>query len=409
MEAIRQWALGLLVTLCACASGAVTHAAAQDARAPDAAPPAPSSPLPDVHGAPMSPTMSAGGGSPPATPPTAATPRDSSSWNALPILSYSRETELAFGGFAVRYFRIGDAPPESRPSFLAAAVTISTRAQVFADVYPELWWDHERWLVSGQLAYRRIPDYFFGIGNDTRAADREQYTLHTFWSRFDLRYRAWKALFVGARHELQWHELRDLEHAPLLSSGTVRGAEGGVRHGVGPTLVWDSRDNTLAPHGGLYYQASFLVFGGFLGSDYDYARLTLDARHYLALAPTQTLAVEVFLDALAGDVPFNQLAQLGGVVRMRGYYEGQYRDKSYAMAQVEYRVMPLFWRLGAVVFAGLGEVSERWRDFSLEGLKWAVGAGLRYALNVEERIHVRLDAGVGPGTWGVDVNILEAF
>jgi hypothetical protein len=404
----------LLVALLAGASAAVMRAPsvqAQAAHAPDAGTPAPSpsSPLPDVYGAPMAPTISEGTGSPPATPPTAATPRESSSWNALPILSYSRETELAFGAFGVVYFRLGDAPPESRPSFFGGTATFTTRAQIFVDTYPELWWDHERWMLSGQVAYRRSPEYFFGIGNDTHADAREPYTLHTFWSRFDLRYRAWKALFVGARHEFQWHELRNLDHAPLLAAGTIRGAEGGWRHGIGPTLVWDSRDNTLAARSGVYYQVSFLAYGGFLGSDYDYARLTLDARHYISLAPEHTLAFELFLDALAGDVPFNQLAQLGGSARMRGYYEGQFRDKTYAMAQVEYRLMPLFWRIGVVVFAGVGEVAERWRDFSFEGLKWAVGVGLRYALNVEERIHVRLDVGVGPSTWGLNVTILEAF
>ena len=112
---------------------------------------------------------------------------------------------------------------------------------------------------------------------------------------------------------------------------------------------------------------------------------------------------------MAGDVPFNQLAQLGGVARMRGYFEGQYRDKTYAMTQVEYRIMPLFWRLGAVLFAGIGEVAGRFRDFDLAHLKVSVGAGLRYALDPAERIHIRVDAGVGPGTWGLAVNVLEAF
>lgn len=388
---------------------ATQETTAQDTAEPAAEAAEPSSPVPDVHGAPMSPTMSAGSGAPPATPPTAATERESSSWNALPLVSYSRETQFAFGGFGVAYFRVGDSAPNTSPSFIAAAAMVTTRAQVLVDLYPELWLDDERWLTTGQIAYRRFPDFFFGVGNETREEDRETYTLHSVWTRFDLRYRAWRSLFIGARHESQWHELLELGEAPLLSSGNVRGAEGGFRQGIGPMLVWDSRDNTLSARSGLYYQASFMVFGSFLGSDYDYARLTIDARHYVSLAEAHTLAVEVFVDAMSGDVPFNQLAQLGGVSRMRGFYEGQYRDKTYAMAQLEYRVMPLFWRIGGVLFASIGEVAERWRDFSVDGLKWAVGAGLRYALNVEERIHVRVDVGVGPGTWGLYVNVLEAF
>lgn len=390
----RRPTLALLLVVVACAPSAVARA--QAPQAADGGVPTPDAATPTT----VSPDAGAQ-----LAPPT----RESSSWDAFPLLSYSRETQVALGGFGVTYFRIGDAPPESRPSYLAGDVVVTTRAQVLVDVFPVLWWDDEHWFVTGQIAYRRYPDDFYGIGNDTRPEDKETYTLHGISTRFDLRYRAWKSLFIGARHEFQWHELIELDDAPMLAAGNIRGSEGGFRNGIGPTLVWDSRDNTQSARSGLYYQASFLVYGGFLGSDYDYARLTLDAAHYLALGERHTLAFQVFIDAMAGDVPFNQLALLGGISRMRGYYEGQYRDKTYAMAQLEYRMMPIFWRIGAVVFAGIGEVAERWRDFRWDRLRWAVGAGLRFALNVEERINIRVDVGVGPGTWGLYVNVLEAF
>lgn len=386
----RELASALLTALLLCASGSVARAqATDDADASVAA--SPTEPPPTT------------------TQPVEPPAREASSWNAFPLVSYSRETQFAFGGFAVGYFRIGDAAPDSRPSYIAGDAIVTTRGQVLVDVFPVLWWDDEHWFVTGQVAYRRYPDYFFGIGNDTRAQDQEIYTLHSVSTRFDFRYRARKSVFIGMRHEFQWHELIELGAAPLLSAGNVRGAEGGFRNGFGPMLVFDSRDNTQSARSGLYYQASFLVFADFLGSDYEYARFTLDAAHYIPLAARHTLAFELFVDMVAGDVPFNQLPLLGGISRMRGFYEGQYRDKTYAMVQLEYRVMPILWRFGAVAFVGLGEVAERWRDFRADALKWAVGGGLRYALNVEERINIRLDIGVGPHTWGLYVNVLEAF
>jgi outer membrane protein assembly factor BamA len=127
------------------------------------------------------------------------------------------------------------------------------------------------------------------------------------------------------------------------------------------------------------------------------------------LGAAHSLAFEGFLDVTAGEVPFHQLPMLGGVSRMRGYYEGQYRDRTYAMVQAEYRWMPAFWRVGFVAFVGVGEVWNRWSDAGSGTPKVAAGLGVRYALNVPERIHVRLDVGVGPGTWGLYVNVLEAF
>ena len=416
MRSPRHCAIGFGAALVVCAMSATARAQDASVRSADAGVAAPQS----ANEHPAGPHSADDGVTPQsadvATPQNAdsdtaavAALPESSSWSAVPLVSYARETEFAFGGFGVVYFRLGDSAPTSRPSFVAADAMVTTRGQILADIFPELWWDDEHWVVTGQVAYRRFPDYFFGVGNDTREEDRESYTLHSVWTRFDLRYRAWKSLFVGARHQAQWHELLELDDAPLLSSGNVRGAEGGFRQALGPLLIWDSRDSTLSARSGLYYELSFLVSGSFLGSDYDYARFTLDANHYVSITDTQTLAVEVFVDAMAGDVPFNQLAQLGGVFRMRGFYEGQYRDKTYVMTQVEYRFMPLFWRIGGVLFAGLGEVAERWRDFSFDGLKWAVGAGLRYALSVEERIYIRVDVGVGPDTWGLYVNVREAF
>jgi outer membrane protein assembly factor BamA len=371
--------------------------------------------LPDPGSVAVSPTAQSGAtGSAASTSPTVlgtaqAPPREASSWNALPLLSYARETGLAVGGFGVVYFRVGGAPAESRPSYVAAAAMVTTRLQVLVDVYPEIWWDDERWLVTAQVAYRRFPDYFFGVGNQTREADRELYTLHSVWARTDVRRKLWGGLFAGLRHEVQWHELLELGRAPLLTSGTVRGAEGGTRHGLGPTLVWDTRDNTLSATRGTYVQSSLLVFDGLLGSAWDYVRFTLDARQYVSLAPTHSLAFEAFLDVTGGDVPFHQLPMLGGVSRMRGYYEGQYRDRTYAMAQAEYRWMPAFWRVGFVAFVGVGDVWNRWRDARWDTVKVAAGLGIRYALNVPERIHVRLDVGFGPDTWGLYVNVLEAF
>ena len=94
---------------------------------------------------------------------------------------------------------------------------------------------------------------------------------------------------------------------------------------------------------------------------------------------------------------------------MRGYYLGRYRDRNMITAQAEYRA-PLFWRFGAVVFAGFGDVSDSVTAFRLDRFKYSLGCGVRFMFDARERINARIDAGFGKdGNAGVYAMVLEAF
>lgn len=94
---------------------------------------------------------------------------------------------------------------------------------------------------------------------------------------------------------------------------------------------------------------------------------------------------------------------------MRGHYEGRYRDIDMLVTQAEYRVVPVWWRFGLVGFVGFGDVSDRLVHFRLDDTKYSVGWGIRYVLNRDEGITIRLDVGYCDDQSGVYLNILEAF
>ena len=71
--------------------------------------------------------------------------------------------------------------------------------------------------------------------------------------------------------------------------------------------------------------------------------------------------------------------------------------------------MPVWWRLGFVVFAGVGEVTERLDNFSLSDPKYAVGFGIRFLLFSKEKITIRQDFGFGKGSSGDYLDLNEAF
>jgi hypothetical protein len=103
------------------------------------------------------------------------------------------------------------------------------------------------------------------------------------------------------------------------------------------------------------------------------------------------------------------MGMLGGESGLRGYYLGRYRDNGLVCVQVEYRWVPVFWRLGLAGFVGLGEVADRPDHFTVEGLKPAGGLGLRLVPDAAARLHVRLDFAFGERSSGIYQTAGEAF
>ena len=352
-----------------------------------------------------------------------------SGWDVLPIISYAPETSLAFGAYGDTYFRIGHATEDSRPSYVAAAVVYTTLNQVMVDLYPEIWLDGDRFLLRAQPSYRRMPDFFYGIGNKNPKSNEEAFTLHYYSHEIEFRTRVYGHFFVGPREEFQVQELLSAVPGGQLLHGDIPGTEKGYRSGFGAVFLYDSRDSTLYPHRGGYHELLVMTFQPWMGSSWQYSRVNADLRQYIPLFGNHVLAAELFTDFNAGNVPFNQLAMIGGANRERGYFEGRFRDKNAVSFQAEYRIVPLYCpvhdgvsnvsnehsklydpcRFGIVAYAGIGEVFDRFEHFRMNGLHWSVGGGLRYALNPAEHVHVRLDVGVGADSWGLYVNVLEAF
>jgi outer membrane protein assembly factor BamA len=156
-------------------------------------------------------------------------------------------------------------------------------------------------------------------------------------------------------------------------------------------------------------QFYFDQFAPILGSNYLYTSYVLDLRRFLRIYRNQVLALQVLGNFNVGEVPLRSLAMLGGSSTMRGYYAGRFRDKNAGLLQAEYRV-PLFWRLGAVGFADMGNVGPELSEVNLQQFKYSYGGGLRVALNQQEKLNLRLDYGIAKGrSNGFYLQLGEAF
>ena len=195
----------------------------------------------------------------------------------------------------------------------------------------------------------------------------------------------------------------------LRTNPNVLGSRGSFVTGLGFRFIYDSRDNYLSTHRGAYAAVQGMFYAQALGGTNSYSLFTVDLRKYFPLWFGHVLGVQAWGASSYWDVPFSHLPALGGQFRMRGYFEGRFRDNNAFITQIEYR-FPIVWRFGGVGFGSAGMVAPSLLDFKLKDMKGAAGGGLRFMFDKDERLNGRFDVGVSnEGEANFYIQINEAF
>jgi outer membrane protein assembly factor BamA len=326
----------------------------------------------------------------------------------LPIFFYTPETGIAGGAGILFFFRPDGDAVSNRPSTTALNFIYTEKKQIIAEISGEFYLADDLYRLMGGVQYLRFPQKFFGIGNNTPSGLEEDYGSELFGVQFAGLRSLGQGFQAGLSFFFENRKVFDLLPGGLLSPGTVLGSRDGITSGIGPLITFDTRDNIFSPTTGSYCQFSSRTGLRALGSDYVFTRMEVDIRHYINAANEHVLALQAFGTFISGEAPFHKLAELGGQNRMRGYYEGRYRDNNYTAVQAEYRV-PLIWRFGCVVFGGAGDVAPTPGRFRLSDIKPSYGFGLRFAFAPQERLNLRLDFGFGNNSSGMYIGVAEAF
>ena len=121
-----------------------------------------------------------------------------------------------------------------------------------------------------------------------------------------------------------------------------------------------------------------------------------------------TLAWRASLCSVGDATPFYDLCSFGTANDLRGYVAGQYRDHAMYAVQAEYR-RHLFWRIGAVAFAGLGEVGPSFKRMTTENLLPSAGLGLRFQASKTYKVNASIDYAWGKDSQALYFAIGEAF
>ena len=331
-----------------------------------------------------------------------------SSLIVLPILFYTPETRLGGGGAMLYNFRFRGESAASRPSQIQVGLAYTQENQILAYMPFQLFADEERWWIQGELGFYRYIYRFYGIGNEVPGSNEETYQATYPRVRFDVMREIQSDWYLGLRYWYDNYRIDMRDPEGLLTRQPIAGAGGNVVSALGLVSIYDTRDNLFFPRAGTFAQFSYLSNQPAFGSDLSFNRYALDVSQYVPFGK-KVLALNAYTDLLFGNPPFQQLALIGGSKKMRGFFEGRYRDQKLWMLQAEYR-FPVWNWLGATVFGGIGNVSPAVDELFAQRVHQTLGAGLRIRLSQEDPINLRIDVGFNEeGEWFPYLTVGEAF
>ena len=278
-------------------------------------------------------------------------------------------------------------------------------------VKPQLFFKDDKFRIFGVLNYKNTRENFYGIGyNTNKNYERSDSTSQYRYSGFQVNpwflFRMGKSdIFFGPQIDISYDKLSEpAKYLPQQADYAAAGGdENGYKNfssGIGFLLSYDTRDIPANPYRGTYVDLRGIMYQKWLGSDKNFYRLELDYRQYKSVGQRKVLAWTLQSKNTFGrHIPLTKYALSGTPFDLRGYYMGQYRDKSSHVALVEYRQMfntdrstwlkRITSHLGYVAWGGVGFMGPT--PGKIEGVLPNAGLGLR--IEVQPRMNVRFDYG----------------
>lgn len=196
----------------------------------------------------------------------------------------------------------------------------------------------------------------------------------------------------------------------------LAGIRGGRTNPLSVSIVYNNREDITRPTRGWSLTVKAQHVDRRLGNDFEFTRYILDASYLRPLLTRrQVLGLRVggeFIDAERRQLPFFELASLGGADDLRGFFKDRFLGRSRVMINGEYRLKLLdfdfldLWpvKIDGVLFGDMGRVfadeDDLRSEFQVEAdllprifrdFRYSYGGGLRFALG--RVILARIDVG----------------
>lgn len=317
---------------------------------------------------------------------------------------FSKDTKLGLGIVASGLYRLDRRDTTLSPSNISLYGDITTTGFYLLGIDGNTIFPRDLYRLDVNMYFFSFLSQYWGIGykNGSRHDGYTTYKRKEMQIKLDFYRKIAPNTFIGITGMYRHVNGKDFKDIRFLEGerNKISSLGGGL------ILTYDSRDFIPNPYKGTYAKIEQTFFPKFLGNCYSFQRTDLQVRHYDRLWKGAVLAYDLNGIFNSGNIPWSMVALLGGPYRMRGYYEGQYRDNNLIEAQIELR-QKVYKRHGVVVWGGAGNVFSKFNKFRWKETLPSYGLGYRWEF--KNRVNIRLDYGIGKGQSSFYFNINEAF
>lgn len=336
--------------------------------------------------------------------------------------SYSPETEALLTAGGLITFKAQKWNNLLNMSSVPFSIGYSSNGSLTVNIQNVIYWADDNIRTSGEFILKDMPDHYWGVGykNGLNPQKSKESTFYKrrYWRFYErILFRTKGDLFVGAAIDLNGTKARELNPVMQADEYVLASGTDILNTGIGVIVEYDTRDFVQNAYEGYYLSAGVLFFQSFLGGNTKFRVLELDYRQYEMLKrKRRTIAWNIKGRISFGEeVPWTDMAMIGGPFNMRGYTLGRFRDKNMFSCTGEYRHMfkrkklnkkgNYNSRFGYVAWAAIGTVTPHLGDFR----NWLPNVGLGLRVEIQPRMNVRIDYGIAKGEQGAYVTFSEAF
>lgn len=338
------------------------------------------------------------------------------SFMPVPIFRYSQEIGVEFGAGLLYSTYLDRKDLSNRSSNFSGVVSASTKGQYNVTLKSDIWTKKNTHHYISEVRFKRMPFNFYGIGNETDAANEDRLVQGFVKVVLEAEKRFWPAMYTGFSAGFENYHFTDKEVGGIFTTDpSIIHKIGGSVFYAGVSQTYDTRNSNNYTTKGMMAKVSYQYAPDFWGKEnFTGSLIKANVRSFWSLSPKFVIGVNGLFHSIQGkNVPFYLLPQMGNDEMMRGYYTGRYRDRNLLAAQAELRYR-YNNRFGAAVFGGAGQVFEN-GGLGIKNFKPSYGAGGRYFFDPEKGLSVRVDYGIGEKRanekrqTGFYISLAEAF
>lgn len=329
----------------------------------------------------------------------------------LPVIYYSPETRFGFGALVAASFN-SSYDSLTTASYAQTYILYTANKQYDWGNKLRYYSPQNKFIFEGKFSFTYFPEFYYGIETETPLLKKDTISYNKLTTDLRFYWRITKSLYAGfaVRHNKIYDV--DSPEGGNFSADQPLGYQGYDLIGFAPALTYESRDSQTYPRKGTFTEVLIMPYPEWSGKSYGFVNVRIDARKYIPLeliSDRDVVALQAFINLNSGDVPFKDMADIGGGNVMRGYYTGYYRYNNLYAFQAEYRAG--LWRfIGIDVWVGGAFTPKDWYSVGDTSIKPNAGIGLRFMINKSDKLNIRVDQGFGKQQQqGFYLDIAEAY